>query len=125
MYSDNTNKIECSFEHTGNPSGDSSCLVQYAELPTVTLDPDSRAIQKPHIKMGQIWRDNHPKRKHRWLMIQDADGEKIECHCLHDNKVRKVRREQFNRGRTGYSLEIEAVKGVRKGPKGLEIIINQ
>ena len=55
------------------------------------------------IRAGQIWRDGHKNHDNRLLLVLEV-GDKVVCQNLHNNNIRPVRREQFNRGKTGFFL---------------------
>ena len=54
------------------------------------------------IRSGQIWRDGHPRSNNRLMLVLDPSGEKVVCQSLVTGKFSSIRREQFNRGRTGF-----------------------
>jgi hypothetical protein len=51
---------------------------------------------------GQIWRDGHLNHSNRLLLVLDSKSNRIVCQNLQTGIIRSVRREQFNRGRTGF-----------------------
>jgi len=66
-------------------------------VPSTT--PQSQAVT---IQSGQIWRDGHSRSNNRLLLVLDTSGEKVVCQSLVTGKIRSARREQFNRGSTGF-----------------------
>jgi hypothetical protein len=50
---------------------------------------------------GQIWRDGHCNHPNRLLLVLDSQYY-IVCQNLQTGIIRSVRREQFNRGKTGF-----------------------
>jgi hypothetical protein len=59
---------------------------------------------QPHdtnILPGQIWRDGHCNHPNRLLLVLDSQYY-IVCQNLQTGRIRSVRPEQFNRGRTGF-----------------------
>ena len=67
------------------------------DVPSAT--PQSQAVT---IRSGQIWRDGHPKSNNRLMLVQDTSGDKIVCQSLVTGKISSIRREEFNRGKTGF-----------------------
>ena len=117
MNTDNINQTECSVGNNGSPTQrvDSS-LTQPMQSRKSTL---SRLSKRNDICEGQIWLDHHPKRKNRFIVVLDVGDAKIQCRCLNEDRSSFVRREQFNRGKTGFfrakDFPLEITRSIKDG----------
>jgi hypothetical protein len=64
--------------------------------------------QSVNIRPGQIWRDGNKNRQGRYLLVNQVGTDSAAVQDLSTGKTSKVRKEQFNRGRTGFFYECES-----------------
>ena len=68
----------------------------------------------PIIRPGQIWRDGKRSTPDRLLLVLDVGQDKVVCQSLQSGTIRKVRKEQFNRGTTGFYYAAELHDACKK-----------
>lgn len=62
---------------------------------------------KQAIEPGQVWYDDDPRSKDRYLLIEKLTDTHAECFDLKRGAMTKIRKDRLKPGPTGYSLILE------------------
>jgi hypothetical protein len=54
------------------------------------------------VSAGQLWLDRHPGRNKRVILVLNTGKKCVVCQSISTGKITSVRKEQFNRGRSGF-----------------------